>query len=193
MSWLHQHVVIFTGEECGYVGCSQKTDILTELNKVGKIITSSCGRYNINNENTYQKCFIKRDRARSFTGQGMGSRKTCVLDKQTLPSGHSDVQTHHHTRIHSKSHSHRDTCCGGRMKGVSHKHSSCVEWAALIVWKQRDVGLGWTGMWAEVVLQVCLCVYVVHVIDEWNLSYLWRLCFKQLARTSIWTTASTHN
>ena len=71
--------------------------------------------------------------------------KHCLLDVQT----------------HKQTHTHTHTCRGGRMKGVSNKHSSCVEWAALIVEKYRDVSFGWTRMWAVsvcVCLCVCLCV-----------------------------------
>lgn len=102
--------------------------------------------------------FHKRNWDLRFTEMGTGSLLLFKINKHLL-----DIQPHKYTT----------TCCSGQMKGLSHKHSSCVEWTTLIVEKHRNVGLGRTRMWAGSVL----CVSAALVCNQWKLSYLCGFCF----------------
>lgn len=102
--------------------------------------------------------FHERNWDLRFTEMGTGSLLLFKINKHLL-----DIQPHKYTT----------TCCSGQTKGLSHKHSSCVEWTTLIVEKHRNVGLGRTRMWAGSVL----CVSAALVCDQWKLSYLCGFCF----------------
>lgn len=105
---------------------------------------------------------IEPDRSQSFTELHVGSETSCVSDKQTLPPGRADTQTPPQASLDGLMH----TCCGGWMKGVSHKHkllcrmshSYCGKTHGCWSWSDRNVG---RRSALKCVCTKCMCVKLV--------------------------------
>lgn len=106
-----------------------------------EIISFNCETQNILN----RKYLKKSDRSQSFTELHIGTGTSCVSDKQTLPPGLADTQT---PPPEAFSDGLMHICCGGWMKGVSHKHkllcrmshSYCGKTQGCWSWPDRNVG-----------------------------------------------------